>query len=87
MLDFGIKPYFYRLLEEKRKQQELDQKRKEEDRDMLARLNQFGNVTPGPAQFPSPQGSTGIPGNADNGFQFPKYSPVSSFFQFKIAFF
>lgn len=66
-----------RLLEEKRKQQELDQKTKEEDRDMLARLSQFGNNTPGSAQFPGPQGSAGIPGNADNGFQFPKYSPVS----------
>lgn len=83
MLPLCIKPCFHRLLEEKRKQQEIDQKRKEEDHDMLARLNQFGNGTPGSAQFPGPQGSAGTPGNADNGFQFPKYSPVSSFFQFK----
>lgn len=70
-----------RLLEEKRRlQEEQERKRKlqeDEERERVNRLNGFGNVTPG-------SGSDNIPGfptfpdqnNTDEGFQFPKYSPV-----------
>ncbi|XP_050307243.1 vacuolar protein sorting-associated protein VTA1 homolog [Anthonomus grandis grandis] len=59
-----------RLLEEKRRlQEEQDRKRREEEEELNRLSNFAGNNTPGAAG--------NMPGLNNDGFQFPKYSPIS----------
>lgn len=62
-----------RLLEEKRRiQEEQDRKRREEEEEELKKLNNFGNITPQSSNIPGQNSQDG-----NQGFQFPKYSPIS----------
>lgn len=69
-----------RLLEEKRRLQEEQERKKkqqeDEERERVNRLNGFGNVTPGSGPGNIPGFPTLPDQNTDEGFQFPKYSPV-----------